>query len=331
MSVFMNLKFKSISQEAIDSMTNVSANPFNSSGVTPSITACEELICDITSHSYSHIVNSGNSAIMIAMNAIDGPILIPNQGGWRGVKKIGLILNKKLIEIPTYKGIIEKDTFEEFLKNLNVVPKALFLTSFAGYTAEQSVKELFDICCDNNIILIEDVSGSISDPLKRLCNGNHNHIIVGSTGSPKLVNVGYGGFISFSDENILKKSSFLIKMLKCDPISSAGIIEELKLSRYNLSKLLDAVSFLKNKIKKPVIHRDFRGINVIVSSDNPKKDAYLLREKLVLDNGRSMITRCPTYDRLKEKAVCLEIKNLDTSCLIKKNLKEIRNIVDSID
>lgn len=327
----MNLKFKSISQKAIESMTAVSANPFNNRGVAPSITNCEELICDITSHEQSHILNSGNSAIMIAINAIEGPILIPNQGGWRGVKKIATILNKDLIEIPTHKGIIEKDIFEEFLKNLNVVPKALFLTSFAGYTAEQSVQDLFDICCDNNIILIEDVSGSIGDPLKRLCNGNYNHIIVGSTGSPKIVNVGYGGFISFSDENILKKSSFLIKMLKCDPVSSAGIIEELKLSQYNLSILLDAVSFLKNKIKKPVIHKDLRGINVIVSSDNPKKDAYLLREELKLDNGRSMITRCPTYDRLKEKAVCLEIKNLDTCCLIKENLTEIKNIVDSID
>lgn len=326
----MNLKFKSISQEAIDSMNNVSANLFKGRGVAPIINECEELICKITSNNYSYVVNSGNSAIMIAMNIIDGPILIPNQGGWRGFKKIANIFNKEFIEIPTYKGIITPDILEEFLSSLNVIPKGLFLTSFAGYTAEQPIKDLFDICCDNDIFLVEDVSGSVGDSLKRLCNGKYSHIIVGSTGSPKIVNVGYGGFISFSDEQLLKKSSFLIKMLKCDQITSAGIVEELKLAKKNLSKLLDAVSFLKNKIEKPVIHRDSRGVNVIINSNNPKHDAQLLREALTLDGGRTMITRCPTYDRLKEKAVCLEIKNLDTSCLIKENLLEIKNIVDSI-
>ncbi len=327
----MNLKFKNISKEAINAMNNVSINPFNGKGVAPIINICEDLICDICSKDYSCVVNSGNSAIMVSINAINGPILIPNQGGWGGVNKIASLLGKDIIKVPTDQGIIHKDVFEEFLSKLNVVPKGLFVTSFAGYTAEQPIKDLYDVCCDNDIILIEDVSGSVGDPLKQLCNGKYSHIIVGSTGSPKIVNVGYGGFISFDDETLLNESHFLLKMLKCDQITSAGIIEELKLANNNLSILLDSVSFLKNKIERKVIHRNSRGVNVIINSDTPKNDAYILRKALHLEGGRGMVTLCPNYNRLKEKAVCLEIKNLDTKCLVKENLLKIKNIVDSIN
>jgi hypothetical protein len=40
-----------------------------------------------------------------------------------------------------------------------------------------------------------------------------------------------------------------------------------------------------------------------------------------------MITKCPNYNRLKEKAVAIEIKNLDISCLNKDNLNEIIEII----
>ena len=40
-----------------------------------------------------------------------------------------------------------------------------------------------------------------------------------------------------------------------------------------------------------------------------------------------MITKCPNYNRLKEKAVAIEIKNLDISCLEKDNLDEIIEII----
>ena len=36
-----------------------------------------------------------------------------------------------------------------------------------------------------------------------------------------------------------------------------------------------------------------------------------------------MVTKCPNYNRLKEKGVALEIKNLDISSLKKENLNEI--------
>ena len=123
----MNLKFKSISQKAIDSMIETSKNPFNGRGHAPSINNCEELICDITSHNYSHVVNSGNSAIMIAINSIDGPILIPNQGGGRGVKKIASVLNKDIIE-----EIRSRSDIVEIISSFGVQLKRSGGSSFKG-------------------------------------------------------------------------------------------------------------------------------------------------------------------------------------------------------
>ena len=71
---------------------------------------------------------------------------------------------------------------------------------------------------------------------------------------------------------------------------------------------------------------DKRGINVILKTDDAKKLSYDLRHELVLDS-HGMITKCPNYNRLKEKAVAIEIKNLDISCLNKDNLDEIVEII----
>ena len=40
-----------------------------------------------------------------------------------------------------------------------------------------------------------------------------------------------------------------------------------------------------------------------------------------------MITRCPNYNRVKEKAVAIEIKNLDISELEKDNLDRIIEVI----
>ncbi|MDP3035203.1 MAG: DegT/DnrJ/EryC1/StrS family aminotransferase, partial [Methanobacteriaceae archaeon] len=287
----------------------------------------EEDVKKITGHKYAKMVNSGNSAIMVAINSIKGPLLLPDQGGWSGVKKIADILNTPTHYIPTEKGVIYPDLLEEYLTKVSFKPSALFITSFAGYTAEQPVKELFEVCCENDIILVEDASGSVGDPEKRLCNGDHAHIIIASTGSPKIVNVGNGGFISTNEKKILDNSRFLLKTLRADPITAAGIATEIKKASFNLFETMHACKILKKNIHH-TFHEDKRGINVIVPSSDPKAHSRILREKINLD-GRSMITTCPLYDRMMEKAVCIEIKNLDTDCLNRGNLSEIKEHVET--
>lgn len=283
-------------------------------------------ISEITGHEYVKTVNSGNSAILSAVNSFKDKILIPNQGGWTGFRNMAEFRGIGVVDVPTDLGIIDPEVLEDTINKYK--PEALFITSFAGYIAEQPVKELFEICDDKDVILVEDASGGIGDREKKLGNGEHAHVIVASTGSPKIVNVGSGGFISTNNNELFKKSKILLKTLKANPVTCAGISAEIKNAPKILSKTTEACNALKKEFKSAV-HQDKRGISVALKTDDPKKIGYLLRQKLKAD-GRSIVTVCPRYERVMIDAVCLEIKNLDVKCLENDNLKEIVQIIKGI-
>ena len=332
----MNLKFKKPSKETQMAMSEVAGGEDNNDYHA----LAEEKLVNMTSHSYAKLVNSGNSAILSAINAIDGAILIPDQGAWNGFKQIAKFLNKDLFTVKTNKGLIDLDNLNESIiqsSENNFIDlndennkSALFLTSFAAYTAEQDLKAICDFAHKNNLLVVEDASGAIGDYENRLANGNYSDIIIGSTGSPKIVNVEDGGFITSNDEKLFEKSNLLLKTNKASNITACGIYNELDFAAENLKKTVEACSYLKESIEDKtdfnVFHKDKRGINVIIESENPKSLSYKLRQELVLDS-HGMITKCPNYNRLKEKAVAIEIKNLHISCLEKDNLDEIIEIL----
>ncbi|WP_054835150.1 hypothetical protein [Methanobrevibacter arboriphilus] len=68
------------------------------------------------------------------------------------------------------------------------------------------------------------------------------------------------------------------------------------------------------------------GTNVILASDNHHELYKNLKGEFDL-GGRTFITKCPNYNRVKEKGIAIEIKNLDTKSLKKENLDEIIRIV----
>jgi hypothetical protein len=277
-------------------------------------------------HEYVHLVNSGNGAIFTALASITGEVLLPDQGGWHGFKQISRFLNRPFKTIKTDTGLINFDELNNTLESLDKSKRnGLILTSYAGYTAEQNIKEISKICHDNGVILIEDVSGSISDPEGKLANGKYSDIIVGSTGSPKILNVEDGGFISSNDSSVFEDNRILLKSFKSNEITASGIVTELSYAKDNLSKTIKACNYLKNMLDN-VIYPDKRGVNLIIKSDNPKELSWNLKSEFNLDE-HGMITRCPNYNRVKEKAVAVEIKNLDISELYKENLDEIIEII----
>ena len=332
----MNLKFKKPSKETRMAMSKVAGGEDNND-YRP---LAEEKLANMTNHSYAKLVSSGNSAILSSMNSIDGAILIPDQGAWNGFKQIAKFLNKDLITVKTNKGVIDLDNLNESIiqsSENNLIDlddennkSALFLTSFAAYTAEQDMKSICDFAHKNNILVVEDASGAIGDYENRLANGNYSDIIIGSTGSPKIVNVEDGGFITTNDNSLFEKSSLILKTNKASNITACGIYNELDFALENLKKTVEACSYLKESIEDKtdfnVFHKDKRGINVIIEAEDPKSLSYKLRQEFVLDS-HGMITKCPNYNRLKEKAVAIEIKNLDISCLEKDNLNEIIDIL----
>ena len=323
----MELHFKKPSKEARNAMCETAVKvDYASNRGSDEIKLAQDKISEITGHEYVKTVNSGNSAILAAMSSFEGKILIPDQGGWTGFRNMAEFRGIEVVEVPTDLGIIDPEVLEGTIDEYK--PEALFITSFAGYIAEQPVKELFEVCDDKGVILVEDASGGIGDKEKKLGNSEHAHVIVASTGSPKIVNVGSGGFISTNNNEIFKKSKLLLKTLKASPVTCAGIAEEIKNASQILSKTTEACATLKKEFESAV-HPDKRGISVALKIDDPKKTGYLLRQKLKAD-GRGVITVCPRYERVMMDAVCIEIKNLDMQSLENDNLKEIVRIIKEV-
>lgn len=318
----MKLKFKESSEDTKKIMSEVALgeNPLNTESY---IDSAEKTIRNFTKHEHGHIVSSGNAGIFIGLSYLDN-IIIPDQGAWNGFKQISRFLNRPFETIKTDLGLINTEILNETLSNFDKSGiTGLIITSYSAYTAEQNIKEISGICHENDVILIEDASGSIGD--KKLANGKYSDIIVGSTGSPKIINVEDGGFITSNIKEVFDNNKILLKSFKSNEITASGIISESKNANSNLNKYINACDYIKNNVEN-VIYPDKRGINVIVENKN-KEFSWKLKKELSLDK-HSMITNCPNYNRLKIKGIAIEIKNLDTSSLTKENLNSIIETVN---
>ena len=306
----MIFKFKEPSEKTKEIMSQTALNPEKNYAK-----EVIKKIQKITSHENVLLTNNGNASINLAISSIENSILIPDQGAWNGFKQIAKLQNKEIITLKTEQGIINPDQLKNYENT------ALILTSFAGYSGEQNLKEISEICKQNNITLIEDASGGLGDTKQKLGNGKYSDIIIASTGSPKIVNVGSGGLLSTNNDEILEKTKILQKITKTNEIVASGMYSELEDIDKKLELTFNATSYLKNNLEN-VIHADLRGLNVIIKDPNPKELSWNLKQNLII-NKSGFITKCPNYNRIKEKAVAIEIKNLDYDCLKREYLNEI--------
>jgi hypothetical protein len=318
----MELFYRRPSIETRKAMSMAALNiKHSSNGIYDEVINAEEGVKKFTRHEYVKIVNSGNSAILSVMSTFDGKIMIPDQGGWSGFKKMVEFNGLESIPLPTNLGLVEIEVLVNIIEKFK--PEALFITSFAGYMAEQNLKDIFKICNEMDVVLVEDASGGIGDGRGKLGNGKHAHVVVASTGSPKIVNIGNGGIISTNNSNRMG-SKDVLNSLKADPVTCAGIASEIENAPVILSKTMESCKYLKSEIMEfnKVLHFDKEGLNIAIPNENPKKLGYELRKSIEVHDG-GIITVCPNYNRVKVKAVCIEIKNLDTRCMIKDNLDTI--------
>lgn len=283
----------------------------------------QKRIRKLTGHEKTWPVHNGNSALLAVMSALEGPFLFPDQGAWIGLYKIAQFLNKEVFILPTDYGLIHPKSLNSYLEDKT--PQAIFLTSMAGYTAEQPLKAIFDLCDEQDIMIIEDASGGLGDPEHRMGNGKYCHVMVASTGWPKMANVGQGGFISTKKDTALDIPKYLLKIIKADLITCAGMNIEFKYVSDNLKKTLNFCDYLKKELDN-VFHQSKRGVNVIIPVNHPREIGAYLREKLKVQGG-GMITLCPNPNRILTDAVAVEIKNLDVSCLTTENSDVILEIL----
>ncbi len=267
-------------------------------------------------------VSSGNCAILAVVSAIKGKVMIPDQGGWRGFKDYPRIMGREVCTIKTDLGVVNAETLDSELRRQ--MPRALFLTSFAGYIAEQDIKEIAKICRENSVYLVEDASGAIGDGI--LAKGNAD-ITVCSTGAPKILNVVSGGFISTAHREILEMSSGITSACRINPVTCAGIIEELKKAPEVVEKLVKYSGVL-NKELESAVHMERRGICAGFEVNEPKE--FIKRAKkngLVTDLGQGFLTICPEYDRFMKNGVVVELKKLDVLELAEDDIAKIVEIL----
>lgn len=318
----MIFEFKTPSEKTKQIMSDVASGKLENTDFEKE---CEKKVCEITNAESSRITSSGNNSIFVALSSIKGDIIIPDQGGWHGFKQIAKFLKKEVIALKTDLGLINPEDIDYLELKDN---SALIFTSFAGYAAEQDIKSISKYCRNNGITTIEDASAGIGDEKKLLGNCKYSDIVIASTGQPKIINVGSGGFIASNDENLFGETSLPLKLSKTNEIVSSGIHEELKSVSKNLQLTLNATDYLKKHIPN-VIHADKRGVNLIIKDDDAKQKTWQLKNELPI-NRSGFINRCPNYNRVKTKAISIEIKNLNYNCLEKEYLNEIINAVNTL-
>ena len=312
-------KFKTPSNKTLEIMSEVARGNIDKNYEE----SCIDKINTLTTKENIKITSSGNNSIFIALSAVEGDVIIPDQGGWHGFKQIAKFLNKNIITLKTDFGLINTDYLDELEIKDN---SALIFTSFAGYTAEQDIKSINKYCTDRNILTIEDASAGVGDVENRL--GRNSDVIIASTGSPKIINVGSGGFIATNDENLFNETSLPLKLSKTNKIILSGIYEELKNVNKNLQLTLNATDYLKKHIPN-VIHANKRGVNLIIRDDDAKQKTWELKKQLPI-NKSGFINKCPNYNRVKTKAISIEIKNLNYNCLEKEYLNKIIKAVNNL-
>ncbi len=307
-------KFKTPSQKTLKTMSEVAGGNLEKDFEAEAA----EKIKAHTGHDHAKITSSGNNSIFIALSAVEGDVIVPDQGGWHGFKQIAKFLKKDMVTLKTDMGLINPDYLDEIEFKEN---SALIYTSFAGYCAEQDTKGISKYCKSNNITTIEDASAGIGDKKHNLGNGKYSDIIIASTGSPKIINVGSGGFITSNNKEIFDNTKLPQKLSKTSQIVCSGICCELENVDEKLEVTLNATEHLKNNIDN-TLHANKRGINVIIPHSNAKEISWNLKKALPI-NKSGFITTCPNYNRVKQKAIAVEIKNLAYECLEKEYLDKI--------
>ncbi len=255
---------------------------------------CEDKLKDLTSKKRVVFVKRGNKAIRSALKLVKKlgfkKVLLQDMGGWMTYPQFCRKEKLEMIDLRTDFGLINPQMLKDYSDCV------LLINSMPGYHALQDMKEILKVCKENNIFVINDVSGSVGTDQAMFGN-----LIFGSFGDAKPINVGNGGFVAFDN-----------------PSFSEGFDEEtldyvkLLIKLNNLDKRLNDYQKIRTKIlselkQENIIHKDFKGINVIIrfSSDIEKERLINYCDKNNLEH-----TLCPRYIRVNVDALSIEVKRL---------------------
>lgn len=269
---------------------------------------CLNEIRKVTKHKYVKFLNSGNmaifSAFFVARQSGVKTIIIPDQGGWLTYRTYPSVLGLETKYLKTKDSLIELNILEDTLKKTKNA--ALIFTGLGGYFVEQPLKGIAELCKKHKCIMIEDASGSIF--VEGLCDGNLSDLIVGSFGDDKIVNLGYGGFISAKGKEMLQEGEEIFTLRKISPDFYNKLFEKLKSTPERLDFLFKTNKKIKQELKGfDIVHKNSRSVNVVIRFKNEDQKNKIIE---YCEKNKYPYEICPRYIRLEDKAVSIEVKKI---------------------
>ncbi len=244
-------------------------------------------------------------------------IAVPDQGAYNGFLEYPKLLGRRVVKVKTDFGLVDLEDLDRILKKEK--PQAFFVTSLAGYIAEQPMKEIKEICENRDVELVEDASGFFTEKL-------YGDTIVCSTGEPKIINLGFGGFLMTNNREVAEYMRKFKKICKFPPFLYDALFRKLEEAENRLKILLKYAEMLKKELENfNIVHKDKRGIcvGILTKTENIKE----LTKKLRTDRGSSLITACPRYDRFLAEGIVVEIKKLDVFKISRIDIVKIAEIL----
>ena len=239
---------------------------------------------------------------------------IPDQGGFKGFIEIPKLLKKNYMEIPTDNGVI----IPKFKKEFDV----FLFASLSGHIRSNPSREICKELMNKGIVSIEDISGVFPDK-----DFGWADVIYCSTGSPKILECGYGGFVGISSDINLEESEKIMSYSKLPESYFLKLSDEIENAQEKLNTLRNmAQIFQKSSLEIP--YKEPKSISVFVKDENPIKSLGLLNKIIRPKTGKSLFTKCPRYDRAKEKGFVIETIKLYG--MEKDEVKEISEKIEKI-
>lgn len=245
-------------------------------------------LCDLSNKKNIVLRERGNHAIRDVLKLLRknyDKLYIQDQGGWITYKQYGDKLKYKVNYIKSNYGIVEVPNLTD-IDNKSVV----LINSMPAYHAFIDTKKLYEYCKRVGSVLVIDVSGSIGEQV-------YGHIIVGSFGRWKPIDLGKGGFIGYDDFSFDDEFTGDLKELN-------EKINRLNERRRNLFKLHDKIVKELKNMDFNVLNPDKQGFNVLIRCKVPQK---LKIVKYCIENNLEYV-ECPKYIKMNEEGISIEVK-----------------------
>jgi hypothetical protein len=255
------------------------------------------------------LTDRGNSAILESLSIVkqtcpNQRVLIPQEGGWLTYQKYPGRLGLNIQEVMCRNSqIVISDLIEKAGK-----AGALLYSEPGGYFASQQIEQIYNICRENEVLVILDITGSIGRR-KDYC--KYADMLLASFGQGKPVNLGYGGVLGIKQFILDELEDYKSAMPRFKADQLAGLLRKFEALDARYEFIDREVQVIKEDLASyEIIEEGTQGLVVLVCFRDGKQKQSIID---YCEKNKYQYTICPRYIRYNKDAVSIEVKRLDNS------------------